>query len=221
MSTTSNIHTAIVYEAKGANKTVALTGQRLIVTIAKADKAGNYGPHLQQTMATSVPQLSADSIVDALNDDTLQVRLIPHLVEFLEGVQNQLVASRIKGGTRSVTTEELEIPALCSYLESESTSEKWTTERIAAWFNDSLAESIGVALIEKGWSDEKMESSLAAYSKLISESFSSKAAIPRVKAVAIQKALALGDSSDVMIAKFQARITKILEVQNLDEALGL
>jgi hypothetical protein len=47
MPVISNIHTATIYDAKLSKP---FEGQRLVKVIAKADKDGNYGPHLQQTM---------------------------------------------------------------------------------------------------------------------------------------------------------------------------
>jgi hypothetical protein len=217
MSVTSNIHTAIVYDAK---VTKPQHGQRLIVTIAKADKAGNYGPHLQQTMATSVPILGADNLVDALNDDALQVRLMPHLVEWLHAQQNGLVAARIKTGQKTVTTEELEIPAILAYLDSETVGDKWDASRVAAWFDGVMAEPIGVALIEKGLPESELEGKLVAWGKIFSDCFGSRAAIPMAKAKMLEKALALGPSGDPILARFKARIDKMMGV-GLEEELGL
>lgn len=222
MSVVSNIHTAVIYESKGKNKTTPFEGQRLVVTIAKADKDGNYGPHLQQTMATSVPILTDEHLIDSLNDDSLQVRIVPHLVGFLHKVQNDIIADRIKSGTKTVHDEDLDVNAICQYLESEQVGDKWTSERIASWFSDTLAEVIGVKLIEKGFSDEKMEQSLVAYEKLFAQTFSSKGVIARVKAVAIDKALKLiPDCQDVVYKRFAGRIAKTLEEVSLSEELGL
>lgn len=216
MSVISNIHTAIVYEAKGANQTKPQFGQRLIVTKAKADKNGNYGPHLQQTMATSIPTLSRG---DISFDD---VKVQDACVDYFKSIQNQMVSERIKEGKKDITTAELSVQSIIEYLnESTSSGEKWTVEKIAEWFTDSLAELIGVALIEKGFDDTKLESALNAYSKLISESLGSKAVIPTKKAEAIKKALDFADINDPIVSKFQARIAKSLKVVDMDELLGL
>ena len=90
MSITSNIHTAVVYESKGANKTQPQFGQRLVVTIAKADKDGNYGPNLQQTMATSIPLLTVNDI--SFNDSRVQNAAI----DYFRTIQNKIISDNIK-----------------------------------------------------------------------------------------------------------------------------
>jgi hypothetical protein len=214
MSTISNIHTAIVYDAK---HTKPQNEQRLIVTIAKADKNGNYGQHLQQTMATSVPTLSIGDI-DFNRSDVKSA-----CVDYFKTIQNAIVAERIKSGKNTVTTEEISETAIIEYLNSETVGDKWDSDRIAAWFDSTIAEYVGVALIEKGYDDSKVESALVAYSKLISETLGSKGVIARKKAEAIDKAFKLVPpaNQDATYTRFQARLNKVLVESNLDELLGL
>jgi len=217
MSFISSTHTATIYDAKTSK---AFDGQRLVVTIAKADSKGNYGPHLQQTQCTSIPMLTADNVVDALNDDSVQPRLLPHLVEFLQKQQNALIASRIKEGQKSITTEELEITGILSYLDAETVGDKWDASRVATWFDGVMAEPIGVALIEKGLPESELEGKLVAWGKIFADSFGSRAAIPMAKAKMLEKALALGPTNDPILARFKARIDKMMGV-GLEEELGL
>lgn len=120
MSIISNIHTAITYENKGANKTVAQFGQRLVITKAKADAKGNYGPHLQQTMATSIPQLGRNDI-----DFTLAT-VQDAIVDYFKSIQNAIVSENIKSGTREIATDKLSTISIIEYLnESTSSGEKW------------------------------------------------------------------------------------------------
>ena len=212
MSLISNIHTATVYDAKQSKP---FDGQRLVVTIAKKDAQGNYGPHLQQTQATSIPLLTAFDI------DFTSLTVQNLCVGYFHKVQNEIISARIKEGQKSVQTEDLGQDAIVMHLMSESVGDKWDSARVASWFAESLAENIGVALIEKGFSDEKMETSLKSYEKLLSDCLGSRAAIPRKKAEAIQKALVLADKNDIVAQRFSARIAKILEESALDEALGL
>lgn len=212
MSVISNIHTATVYDAKQSKP---FEGQRLVVTIAKKDAQGNYGPHLQQTQCTSIPLLTAQDI------DFTNMTVQNLCVSYFHKVQNEIISCRIKEGQKSVTTDDLGQDAIVLHLMSESSGDKWDSARVAAWFTESLALPITEALMLKGFSDEKIDSSMKAYEKLLSDCLGSRAVIPRKKAEAIQKALALGDSKDVMIAKFSARIAKVLEESALDEMLGL
>ena len=182
MSIISDIHTATIYDPK---KSKAFDGQRLVVTIAKKDKDGNYGPHLQQTVCTSVPNLGRTDV------DFSLASVQDVCIEYFKTVQNAIISARIKTGKKDVTTSELGMSAIVDYLISEEVGDKWTTERIASWFQDTLAEHIGVALIEKGFDDSKLEAGLKAYEKLISETLGSKVVIPRKKAEAIDKAFKL------------------------------
>ena len=214
MSVISNIHTAQVYDAKHSK---AFEGQRLVVTIAKKDKDGNYGPHLQQTMCTSIPVLSKGDI-----DFTLP-SIQDACVEYFRTVQNSIINARIKDGKKEVSTQELDTVAIVQFLNAESSGDKWDSARIATWFQDVMAEHIGEALILKGFDDTKLEQSLNAYSKLISETFESRAVIPRKKAEAIDKAFKLipAESQDATYARFAARLAKVLEESDMGELLGL
>lgn len=219
MSVVSNVHTAVVYDAK---KSVPFEGQRLVVTIAKADAKGNYGEHLQQTMCTSVPMLTGDMIVDALNDDIKQCRLLPHFVGFLQAQQNALISARIKAGRKSVTTEELDIDGILSYLDEGSVSDKWDSQRVASWFMDVMAPIVGVALIEKGLPEDELEGMLGKWKDKFANAFGSRAAINVGTAKMLDKALGLVGEEELDSAgkKFKARIDKILGV-GVEEALGL
>lgn len=214
MSLISNIHTAVIYDAK---KTKPMLGQRLVVTKAKADAKGNYGPHLQQTMATSIPQLTRELI------DFNDVNVQNTCVEWFKKTQNEMITDRIKSGKKEITTDELGISGLLNYLNDSGAggAEKWTIERIAEWFSEALAETIGLILMEKGFTDDKVEKSLNGYSKLLSETLGSRAVISKVKAREIKKALDLGNQADLVMIKFQARIDKVLKEDSLDESLGL
>jgi aspartate/methionine/tyrosine aminotransferase len=215
MSVISNMHTAVVYDAK---KSKAMEGQRLVVTIAKQQKDGSYLFNLQQTMCTSIPQIDK-AFMDAAFSEP---KMLTHFGEYLESVQNKLIASRIKAGNKTISTEELSVSGIVLFLSEETQSDKWTSERIATWFADNLVEHIGIALVEKGFDDAKMEKSLSLYEKKFADVFSSRAVIPRKVAIDLEKALKLHpNQKDDVISKFQARINKVLEESSLIESLGL
>jgi hypothetical protein len=168
-------------------------------------------------MATSVPTLRGDNI----RFDNVDVQNA--CIEYFKTIQNAIVSERIKSGKNTVTTEELSQAAILDYLTSETVGDKWDADRIAAWFDSTIAEYVGVALIEKGYDDTKVESALVAYSKLISETLGSKGVIARKKAEAIDKAFKLVPpaNQDAIYIRFQARLNKVLVESNLDELLGL
>lgn len=212
MSLISNRHTATVYAAKTSKP---FDGQRLVVTTAKKDKDGNYGQHLQQTMCTSIPVLTRADIDWQLSS------IQDAASEYFKSVQNAIIADRLKSGQKDVTDQDITMTSIIDYINAESTGDKWDSARVATWFNEVIAEHIGVALIERGFPDDKVDASLKAYEKLISETFSSRSVIPRKKAEAINKAFKLVEKSDATMARFQARIDKVLIEENMDELLGL
>lgn len=200
MSVISNTHTAIVYEAKGPNQTKPFEGQRLVVTIAKADKNGNYGPHLQQTMATSIPTLTRE---DINFDSTMQAIC----VDYLKTIQNQIIADNIKSGHKDIRTEDLGQDAIVAYIMSESVGDKWTSERVAQWFNDNIAIPFTEKLMEKELSDSDIDNRLAVTQKRFSEALSSKAKIPTQVAEKLTQVLKLAqDSDDVVYKRFYAKL---------------
>jgi hypothetical protein len=215
MSTISNIHTATIYDAKNSKP---FTGQRLVKTIAKADKFGNYGQHLQQTMCTSIPVLTGNDLTVYMETND---KLDKHIIGFLFDKQSEMIAARIKSGIKTVTTEELDIGSIVAFLEAVGDSDKWDTARVTSWFNDNLAEHLGVKLLELGIEEDQMEKRLAKASVRFSESFGTKAAIGKTLAIELQKILNFApDKQDPQTMKFQAKIDKALEEKSLEDALG-
>lgn len=209
MSIVSNRHTSVVYESKGKNKTVAFAGQRLVVTIAKADKEGNYGEHLQQTMATSVPQLSATDI------DFANVDVQSACVAYLQSVQNEIIADRIKStGERSHSDDELNQDAILTYLERESAGDKWDVERVAQWFSDNIGDALGMYLLElhPEWENSELEASLEKNVVAFSKALGTKAKIRNDHAVVFQKRIHMipKDKWDRVAKRFDARLEAII-----------
>lgn len=215
MSTISNLHTATIYDAK---KSKPFENQRLVKTIAKADRNGNYGPHLQQTMCTSIPRLTDDDLATFLESSD---KLNAHIIDFLGETQNAMIAQRIKSGNRTVTTNELSISAIVAFLETSGDSDKWDAARVASWFNDNIAEHLGVKLIELGVDDEQVEKRLNKAATRFSESFGTKTAIGKTLAIELQKILNFApDKTDTQVIKYQAKINKALEEKTLEDSLG-
>jgi hypothetical protein len=210
MSVISNIHTAIVYEAKGQNKSVPFDGQRGVVTIAKADKNGNYGEHLQQTMFTSIPQLS-DSDINW--DNTIK----SICVDYLKTVQNSIIADNLKSGKKDIRTEDISQDAIVAYIMSESVGDKWDSNRVAQWFNENIAITFTEKLMEKGLSDTDIDNRLAVTQKRFAESLSSKAKIPSQVAEKLTQVLKLADcENDIVYKRFYAKLNPPTIAEALD-----
>jgi hypothetical protein len=216
MSVISNIHTATIYTPKTSR---ALTDQRLVKIVAKADKSGNYGPHLQQTMCVSVPTISGKELSEFLESSNA---LDSHIIAFLEDVQKSLITDKIKSGAgHSITSEELTIQALVNYLDSQGDSDKWDSSRIAQWFTDNIAESLGIMLIEKGHEDA-LEKLLSNAQKMFSDSLGSKSKIPTAYMEKINTMLThASDKDSVIYKRFYNRVNpeKNAEI-DLEASLG-
>lgn len=220
MSVISNIHTATVYNAKTSR---AFDGQRLVVSIAKKDANGNYGQHLQQTMCTSIPALTLAQVDAALSDDSIRAKLLPHVLELLKGTQSDYISGTIKNtGRKEFLTEQLEITSLIDYLNTESVSDKWDAERIATWFDDTLAIPLTEKLMELGKDDSTIDKLLIAARKRFADALGSKAVISKVVAVELDKALKYApDANDAIVKRFQTRLNRTLVSASLEDSLGL
>lgn len=215
MSIISNVHTATVYEPKTSK---AFAGQRLVKIVAKADKNNNYGEHLQQTMCVSIPTINMEELRTFLESS---VALDSHILEMLEGAQKSLIAEKIKSGIKTVTSAELEINALVNYLDSSGDSDKWDSARIAQWFEDNIAESLAMRLLEVGNDDETMARKLAVAQVRFAESLSSKARIKPTVCEEVNKMLAFASDKDAAIYKrFHARVNPEIKMESLEDSLG-
>jgi hypothetical protein len=198
MSVISNIHTATPYDAK---TTKPFEGQRLVVTIAKKDKDGNYGPHLQVTQATSIPTLMRADI------DFSLASVQDACVDYFKTIQNAIISDRIKEGHKEVRTQDLSASAIIDYLSSESVGDKWDSERVAQWFTDYVAVPFTEKLIENGCDDSQINVKLAVTGKRFSEALSSRAKIPTQVAEALTRVLKLSTDSDgVVYKRFYAKL---------------
>ena len=212
MSVVSNIHTATVYDAK---KSKAYDGQRLVVTIAKKDANGNYGPHLQQTQCTSIPVLTTSDI-DWSNGDVREA-----CIDYFLTVQNAIISERIKSGQKSVQTVDLEQNAIIAYLNSESVGDKWTAERVASWFEDNCATGIYNALSEKGLDEVEIGKKLQKAMDRFSEAMSSRAKIKEAIKVECNTILKFAeDKSSAAYNKFWDKLNKVEEKVTIEDSLG-
>lgn len=214
MSVISNKHTAQVYDAKTS---APFAGQRLVVTIAKKDKNGNYGQYLQQTMCTSIPMLDSYNVNNA--------RLTPHIVDFLRSVQNNIINDGLKTGQNVFDDVELDEAAICTYLEQSSSGDRWDAERVADWFTTNVAPYVTEKLMEKGADDTAIEAKLGAMTETVADALGSRAKITLNKAKAILNILQLIPHEDLIkdaiALRFVARLDKIINpIDDSLDALG-
>jgi len=150
MSDLTNNHTFLPFDSKTS---AALAGQRLIKILYKTPSKGDAPK--KQSMCVSVPKLDA-----ALNDAQL-ARLVPHIEAMLEAAQDGIARDVWESKAMAVTTEQLSIDACIDWLDSESQGDRLTSEKVKAWFAESIADTLAVAFIDKlGFGDSPDESQL-------------------------------------------------------------
>jgi hypothetical protein len=207
MSAIFTKHTSVPYVAKGY---VVPAGNRKVVTIAKKDKAGNYGPHLQVTHATNVPVLTTDSI----NWDHEGVRLA--CLRFFEDTQWDLIAHRIATGLgKTHADSDIDQAAILEYLNRKTVGDTWDEARIAEWFTDVIAAHVGVKLLQNNAdiSDADMLVLMKKNQTLVVDALTKSAKAVGVKNAEnarIRLALVPEDERDVVWSRFDSKLDKII-----------
>ena len=222
MSVVFTSHVSVPYVSKGAAKTVAPVGNRLVVTIAKADRDGNYGQHLQVTHATAVPVLR----VDGFDWDHQGLREV--CAEYLASVQDKIIAERIKSnGTKIHNDADIGQVAILAFLNRERAGDTWDAARIASWFVDVIAPWVGVKLLEVNpdLSDDDAVKLVAKNQTVVVDALTKAAKTVGKKAAELARtrlALVPENERDSVWERFDAKLDKIINppVVAIVDALG-
>lgn len=131
MSIISNTHQFNKLE----KNSTALSGQRLVRLIAKANRDGKYASeHLNESLCVSIPRISDESIVNVID------RLIPHIVRMCEDAQDKIIREyRIESGRNEVMESVFDIDAVVGFLAADAAGDRVTKEYLAEWFATSYA----------------------------------------------------------------------------------
>jgi 5S rRNA maturation endonuclease (ribonuclease M5) len=219
MSAIFKTHTSIVYESKGKNKTIAPLGNRLVITKAMPDKDGNFGPHLQQTMATAVPVLQ---LTDA---DFANTELRDAVSAYFLEVQHKVIGQRIRDdGQKTHIDSDIDVSACLRYLAAEASGDKWDATRIAEWFAATIGDALGVKLLEVNptLDNTGLEKLLLANTDLFVKCMTKRATSITVKqAQTCVNRLRLIDESkwDRAARKFYARMDAIINPPEVSEVI--
>lgn len=222
MSVVFNSHVSVPYVSKGAGKTVAPAGNRLVVTIAKQDKDGNYGQHLQVTHATAVPVLRTEDI--DWSHESVRVAC----AEYLASVQDKIIAERIKSnGTKIHNDADIGQVAILAFLNRERAGDTWDAARIASWFVDVIAPWVGVKLLEVNpdLSDDDAVKLVAKNQTVVVDALTKPTKVVGKKAAELARArLALvpADERDSIWERFDTKLDKIINppVMDIADSLG-
>lgn len=111
--------------------TEALTGQRLVRLIAKSARGTNTpsNPNLAQSMAVSIPYITMDEVVAAID------KLIPHVIGLVQDTQDKIIREyRIESGNEEINQSLIDVNAVIAWLDSSATGERVSKEYLQEWF---------------------------------------------------------------------------------------
>lgn len=219
MSNISNRHNVLPFVS---GISAALSGQRLAKVGYKQTKVmADRGEKAPASICVSIPPLAAEQIMDNIQ------ALLPHISNFLEGVQDSVIRSIYEGrkyALDSVSDEEISVQACISYLSATTESSRWSKEYIEAWFDKVLGDNLTVVIAEKlGFELETQEQvdvvqkHLNGYKGLFSSLAGKSASINPAQISGLRRALdvcSLDSESDMITGRVIARLDEMEKIQN-------
>lgn len=203
-------HTVVAYEQ---GKTKTLAGQRLDVVFWKTGKDGVK----KDSKCVSVPLVTAEEVTSNLS------ALMPHIIDFISGVQHDIIKERVTDGALHITQQEIAVSSCVEYLDSnvrgaDGKSAHLTKDSVAAWFDSVVADNLMLALAEKLGigntpTDEqinKLDKAIAMYRTEVSKLAGGKTTFGIPLAKSIKNALSLVPTDDPIALKFIPRLDKMI-----------
>lgn len=137
--------------------------------------------------------------------------------QHIEGLQDGSLAPT----ETSIKWEQINEQAVSDYFLANAASGKLSKDAIATWFDDSLAEILGMAVVEAkpNFSEAELATTLDAYKKQICGLASPRSSYPEQLAKQLRKAVAMAPSSKVqesLINKLDMHLKPKEEVSLLD-----
>jgi hypothetical protein len=134
MSNISNVHQFVALD----KNTKALSGQRLVRLIAKADRNGKYASdNLTTSIAVSIPPMSMEIVADKID------LLIPYVIKLVEDTQDKIIREfRIEHGRDEVPEDAFSIDNCIQYLAESSAGDRVTKEYLHGWFDSTYGEAV-------------------------------------------------------------------------------
>lgn len=157
-----------------------------------------------------------DYINEQLVADNIEV-LMPYLIGFLQKQEEEVIKQAHREGAEKYTPE---FSKVLEHLEASNSSSRLNGEKIAAWFQAEMAESLAIALAEKlGIGEaptqaqmEKLVKIVSVYEAKLASLASPKTAYNKEEAERLQRALEVtGASSSYIGGRFHARLESMKE----------
>jgi hypothetical protein len=215
-------HSVVSYDPKASKP---FTGQRLAKVTYKTvtDKNSELYGIKRESKCVSIPLIPTESVVNNIT------ALAPYVVEYLHSVQDKIIRERVDANAAHITQEEISIPAIIDWLDTNNESGRLTKESVAAWFNENVAESLAVTLassmgVSEVPSNEESERILAvveAFKNKVASLAGGKTSYEPKVCKSLLKALDLAPAGDVLATRFSARLQKMInEYKNDDDLLA-
>lgn len=145
--------------------------------------------------------------------------LTPHIISYLEGVQDEIIKEAHKSGVEELAVSDISISAIIGKLESSASSGRLNAEEINRWFDATMAEqlivriadSMGVGEVPSEAEESKISLITETYRKLYSKLASGKTFYQEEQATKLMVAIdKTGADSSLIGSKFTMRLEKMI-----------
>jgi len=185
-----------------------IKGYRIAKFLGRASKQGEKAESKYCYVPTR--HINADSVADKIEE------LMPHIITWLQSVEDEDIKKELKRGALSYFTEKLDLDYVISLLVAKSTSGRLSGEQITEWFVSDCKAKLQLAFADKlGFGSDldslevgqtlKLEQIATVYSDKFKSLASPKVIIPDDEIAALQKVLALVAESETSL-KLKARL---------------
>ena len=219
MSNISNRHNVRPFVS---GVSAALSGQRLAkIGYKQTGTMTDKGKIAPMSICVSVPQLEEKNVQEHITS------LLPHILSYLETVQDGVIRSIYEGRKYqldSVSDEEIGVAACISYLTASEGASRWSKEYIESWFTRTLSDNLTVVIAEKLGFEDLNEDQMAVvqkhlngYKGLFAGLASGKASYQPAQIKGLRRALevcSLDSESDMVTGKIIGKLDDMEKAQN-------
>lgn len=140
-------------------------------------------------------------------------RLRPYFVALVQDTQDKILRSLYEsadGKLTSVSDDDLSVDQVIAYLESESSGDRLTKERIGDWFDSNVRDNLTVVICTKlgteNLDDPRIAQHLAGYRQLFTSMSKDSGALQPVQIRGLRTAIAVCEVDDDIAKKLDAKL---------------
>lgn len=218
----SAAHNVISY-VSGVTK--PFTGQRLATITYKTikDSSNPLCNVKRESKAVSLPVLEDSSITGNI------AVLMPHVKAMLYAAQDKIIREYLDSGANVslIPADVVSISAVVEYLDNSNESGRLTKEVVSKWFDETVSESLMLALAEKlGVSETpsneesmKIEAIVSGFREKVSALAGGKTSYEPKLCESLKKCIALAPADDMLAGRFIVRLDKM--IASASDSVGL